>query len=96
MNKIIITTTIHGPCEFLLLLFGCVRLFATPWTTAGGASLFSALSRQCSAIQPSRPLPSPSPWPFGVSQHQGLLEGVLSSRQVATVFELQLQDLSFQ
>ena len=46
------------------------------------------------AIQPSHPLPSPSPPTFNLSQHQGLLHWVSCSHQVATVLELQLQ--SFQ
>ena len=48
------------------------------------------------AIQPSRPLSSPSPPAFNLSQHQGLLQGVSSLHQVAKVLELQLQDQSFQ
>ena len=48
------------------------------------------------AIQPSRPLLSPSPPAFNLSQHQGLLQGVSSLHQVAKVLELQLQHQSFQ
>ena len=47
------------------------------------------------AIQPSHPLPSPSP-AFNLSQHQGLFQGVSSSHQVAKVLELQLQHQLFQ
>ena len=47
------------------------------------------------AIQPSHPLPSPSPPAFNLSQHQGLFQWV-SSHQVAKVLELQLQHQSFQ
>ena len=47
------------------------------------------------AIQPSHPLVSPSP-AFNSSQHQGLLQSVSSSHQVAKVLELQLQPQSFQ
>ena len=43
------------------------------------------------AIQPSHPLSSPSPPAFSLSQHRGLFQGVISSRQVAKVLELQLQ-----
>ena len=46
------------------------------------------------AIQPSHPLPSPSPSAFNLSQHQGLFWWVSSSHQVAKVLELQHQ--SFQ
>ena len=43
------------------------------------------------AFQPSHPLSSPSPPAFSVSQHQGLLQWVSSSHQVAKVLEFQLQ-----
>ena len=43
------------------------------------------------AIQPSHPLSSPSPPAFHLSQHRGLSQWVGSSRQVAKVWELQLQ-----
>ena len=45
-------------------------------------------------IQPSCPLLSPFPPAFNLSQHQGLLQWISSSHQVAKVFELQHQ--SFQ
>ena len=48
------------------------------------------------AIQPSHPLSFPSPCFFILSQHQGLLQWVNSSHQVAKVLELQLQHQSFQ
>ena len=41
------------------------------------------------AIQPSRPLSTPSPPAFNLSQHQGVFQGVSSSHQVAKVLELQ-------
>ena len=47
------------------------------------------------AIQPSRPLSSPSPPAFNHSQHQGLFKWVSSSHQVAKVLEFQLQHQSF-
>ena len=47
------------------------------------------------AIQPSHPLPSPSP-AFNLSQHQSFFKWVGSSHQVAKVLELQLQDQFFQ
>ena len=47
-------------------------------------------------IQPSYPLPSPSPPAFNLSQHQGLFQGVSSSHQVAKVLEFQLQHQPFQ
>ena len=39
------------------------------------------------AIQLSRPLPSPSPPTFHLSQHQGLFQRVSSSHQVVEVME---------
>ena len=48
------------------------------------------------AIQPSHPLPSPSPPAFNLSQHQGFFQWVSSSHQVAKVFKLQLQHQCFQ
>ena len=47
------------------------------------------------AIQPSHPLPLPSPFAFTISQHQGLFQWVGSSYQVAKGLELQLQHQSF-
>ena len=48
------------------------------------------------AIQPSRPLSSPSPPAPNPSPHQGLFQWVISSHQVARVLEFQLQHQSFQ
>ena len=53
---------------------------ATPWTTACQAPLSSAISQNllnsCPlswwCLQPSHPLPSPSPPVFSLSQHQGV------------------------
>ena len=47
------------------------------------------------AIQPSHPLPSPSP-AFNISQHQGLFQWVGSSLHVTKVLELQLHQQPFQ
>ena len=47
------------------------------------------------AIQPSRPLSSPSPPAFCLSQYQGLFHWVSSSHQVAKVLELHLHHQSF-
>ena len=44
----------------------------------------------------SKPLSSPYPPAFNLSQHQGLFQWVSSSHQVAKVLELQLQHQSFQ
>ena len=48
------------------------------------------------AIQPSRPLSSPSPPAFNLSQHQGLFKWVSSLHEVAKGLEFQLQHQSFQ
>ena len=48
------------------------------------------------AIQPSHPLSSPSPPALNLSQHQGLLQWLSSSHQVAKILELQLYHQSFQ
>ena len=48
------------------------------------------------AIQPSHPLPFPSPPALNLSQHQGLFQWVSSSHQVARVLEFQLQHQSHQ
>ena len=48
------------------------------------------------AIQPSRPLSSPSPATFNLSQHQGLFKWISFSYQVAKVLGFQLQHQSFQ
>ena len=48
------------------------------------------------AIQPSHPLPSPSPPALNHSQHQSLSKGVSSSHQVAKVLEFQLHHPSLQ
>ena len=75
------------------------RLRAIPWTA--GLHCLPELAqthvhRVGDAIQPSHPLPSPSPFAFNLSQHQGLFQWVSSSHQVAKVLELQLQHQSFQ
>ena len=70
-------------CSVLLLLFSCVRLFATPWTAASQASLSFTISRMLAqthvhwvrdAIQSSCSLSSPSPPALNLSQHQGLFK----------------------
>ena len=48
------------------------------------------------AIQPSHPLPSPSPIAIGLTQHRGLFQRVDSLHQVVNGLVLQLQHQSFQ
>ena len=52
--------------------------------------------RVSDAIQPSRPLSSPSPPAPNPSQNQSLFPGVNSSPEVATGLEVQLEQQSFQ
>ena len=47
------------------------------------------------AIQPSHPLPSPSPPAFNLSQYQSLFQWISSSHQVAKVLELQHQSFKW-
>ena len=54
------------------------------------------IHRVSDAIQPSHPLSSPSPPAPNHPQHQGLLQWVNSSHEVAKVLEFQLQHQSFQ
>ena len=83
-------------------LLSHVWLFVTPWTTACQASLSFTLPEFAQthvhwvsdAIQPSRPLSSPSPPVFNLALHQGLFQWVSSSHQVVKVLELQLQQQS--
>ena len=48
------------------------------------------------AVQPSRPLSSPSPPALNYSQHQSLFQSVSSTNEVAKVLEFQLQHHSLQ
>ena len=75
--------------------------FCNPWTTACQAPSLSL--RVCSNAcplswwwYPSHTLPPPPPPTFIFPQHQGLLQWVSSSPQVAKVLEFQLQYQSFQ
>ena len=81
-----------------------VRPFATSWTAACQAALFTTnvrsllklMTTESVIIQPSHPLSSPSPPTFNLSQQQSLLQSISSSHQVAKVLEFQLQHQSFQ
>ena len=72
---------------------------ATSWTAVHQVSLSSTLSWSLFRLmsiesgKPSRHHPSlhPSPLAFNLSQHQGILQWVISSHQVAKVLELQLE-----
>ena len=85
-------------------LLSCIWLFVTPWTAWCQASLSitqlleltqTHVHRDTEAIQPSHPLPSPSPPALNLSQNQGLFQRISSSHQVAKVLEFQLQHQSF-
>ena len=93
-----------GLCVVVVVqLLSCVWLFAIPQTATHQALLSVSISWSLlthvhwvsDAIQPSHPLLSFSPSAFNLSQHQGLLQWVSSSVQVAKVLELQLQHQSF-
>ena len=85
-------------------LFSHVQLFVTPWTVARQSSLYFIISRtllkfmSIESVMPSnhiiRPLLSPFPPAFNLSQHQDLFQWVSSMHQVAKVLELQLQHQS--
>ena len=75
-------------------LLSHVHLFATPWTAAHQVSLYihqlpelvqTHVHRVGNAIQASRPLSSPSPPAFNLSQHQGIFQWVSSLHQVDKV-----------
>ena len=83
-------------CTVVVLSLSCVQLFVTMWTAAHQSSLSITNSRSLlklmsiELVMPSNhPLPSPSLPTFNLSQHQGLLQRVSSSHQVAKVLELQ-------
>ena len=87
MYELVSLLTLY-PFSFVVKLLSCVRFFATPWTVALQASLSFTISRSLlklmfcvgDAIQPSRPLSSPSP-AFNLSQHQALFQRVSSSHR---------------
>ena len=89
--------------SFVVQSLSPIRLFATSWAAVCQASLSFTTSEFAQiylhwvgdTIQPSHPLSSPSPLAFNISQHQGLYQWV-SSHQVATVLDLQLQHQCFQ
>ena len=73
------------------------------WSTPGFSVYHQLLElaqthvpRVSDVIQSSHPLSSPFPTTFSLSQHQGLIDSVSSSHQVAQVLQLQLQHQSFQ
>ena len=87
--------------SFSSVTYLCLTLWDL-WTAEHQASLSipelsqTQVHQVSDAIQPSHPLPSPSPPAFNHSQHQGLFKWVCSSHQVAKVLEFQLQHQSFQ
>ena len=88
----------YTPYIFVVQSHSCVWLFATPWTAACQDPLSFTIcpripcpSLSPDAIQPSHPLPSPSPPTFNLSQHQGVFQRIGSSHQAAKILELQLQ-----
>ena len=96
-------------CQWTFRLFPClvvqslnhIWLFSTPWTAACQASLSFTISQSLlkfMSVMPSNHLILWHPFfllPF-FHQHQGLLQRVSFSHQVAKVLQLQLQQQSFQ
>ena len=73
-------------CDIVVVqLLSCVQLFGTPWTAAHQAFLSLTISQSLlklmsiELVMPSRPLSSPSPPAFNLSQHQSLFQWVGSS-----------------
>ena len=83
----------------LLVTQSCLTL-CNPWTGLQFHHLLEFAQTHAhwvsDAIQPSHPLPSPSPPVLSLSQHQSLFQWVGSSHQVTKILELQLQHQSFQ
>ena len=78
-------------------LWPCESQHARPPCPSPTAGVHSNSVHQVSdAIQPSHPLPSPSPSAPNSSKHQGLFQWINSSHEVAKVLEFQLQHQSFQ
>ena len=84
----------HGRGFSSVQSLSCVQLFVTPMDcSTPGFPVHHQLPELAQthvrrvdvAIQLSHPLSSPSPPAFNLSQHQGLFQGVCSSRQVAKV-----------
>ena len=69
---------------------------ARPSCPSPTPGVYSKVHQVGDAIQLSHPLSSPSPPAPNPSQHQGLLQWVSSSHEVAKVLEFQLQHQSFQ
>ena len=99
-------TNIFSNAPLIVLREGCCSVikscptFCNPWTTACQAPSLSlrVCSNACPLSRwwyPSHTLPPPSPPTFIFPQHQGLLQWVSSSPQVAKVLEFQLQYQSF-
>ena len=94
----------QNTCSFVVQLLSCVWLCNPIDLSTPGFPVHHQLPEFMQthihqigdAIQPSHPLSSPSPPAFNLSQHQGLLQWVSSSYQVAKVLEFQLQHQSFQ
>ena len=96
------TVASRSACQFLFSGCCCSDakscLFANPLTATHQAPLSSHLPefaqtrvhRVGDAIQPSHPLPPPSPFAFSLSQHQGLFQQLSSSHLVAKVLSFSI------
>ena len=74
----------------------CDPMYRLPCPSPTPAAFSNYVHRVGDAIQSSHPLLSPSPPALNLPQHQGPLQWVSSSHQVAKALELQLQHQSFQ
>ena len=89
-------------CSVQFSSFSCVRLFDPMNRSTPGFPVHHQLPESTQthvhwvgdAIQPSHPLPSPSPPALNLSKHQGLFKWVSSSHKVAKILEFQLQHQS--
>ena len=100
------STTVIGVAEKIILLFShsqsCLTL-CYPMDNTPGLPVLHRIQELAqthihwvgNAIQPSHPLSSPSLSAFNLSQHQGLIQWVGCSQQVAKVLELQHQSLQW-
>ena len=97
-------TLLHGSNEFSSVVQSCPTLWDPMGCSMPGLPVHHQLLEFTQthvhwvndAIQPSHPLPSPSPPALNLSQHQGLFQRVGFLPQVTKVLELQLQHQSFQ
>ena len=84
----------HSVASFSLQPRALQQQASLTFTVSQVGSDSCPLSQRCCLT--ARPLSPPPPFAFSLCQHQGLLQWVNSSYQVAKVLEFQLQHQSFQ